>query len=75
MTVRGRVANFLKEQHKPYCDDCLGTLLELGSAGNRDMAYAAAASLTPTAEFKRQIGACTECGKPNKFVTRAVESF
>lgn len=72
MTVRARVADFLKQNHMPYCDDCLGKLLQLGSSGNRNMAYHAVSTLEQTEEFRRQVGTCTGCGKTTKLVTRAV---
>ncbi len=72
MTVPARVAQFLKADRKPYCDDCLGELLQLGSSGNRYMANNATYSLAQTAEFKRQKGPCAKCGKTTKLVTRAV---
>jgi hypothetical protein len=72
MTVRARVADFLKEEHKPYCDDCIGKLLQLGSSGNRHMAWSATSSLEQSAGFKRQIETCTKCGKTTKLVTCAV---
>ena len=35
MIVEDRIAAFLRTNSKqPYCDDCLGRLLKLGTAGN-----------------------------------------
>jgi len=71
MTVPERVAMFLRANLNAYCDDCLGTLLRLGWGSNRNMAQSTTYTLAQTAEFHRQKGPCSQCGK-TKLVTRAV---
>ena len=71
MNVENRMANFLRTNSKqPYCDDCLGRLLDLGSGGNRHMARNATAALGESGAFTRQHGACSKCAK-TKMVTHA----
>ncbi len=61
MAVPDRVAEFLRARKKTaYCDECIKKLLNLR---NHAQAQQAAKPLGATAEFTRQPGQCSNCGK------------
>lgn len=70
MTVEERVAQYLRQQRRAYCDDCLGRLLRLGTEGNRHMARNATAALGASGAFTREKGECSQCAA-GKMVTRS----